>query len=230
MASPTTTMTPPVAPVRTPRRRSKPADRGLDRGFRYVAVLSGILILAVLASVALFLVIEAAPALSNPDLGLRGPLDPRGRQPLVGRRSPHLRHRPGGHRLAGHRSAGGGRDRAVHLALRAAADGVGARLRRGPARGHPVRGVRGSGECWCWRPRCSRSGSSWWTTWAGSRSSRGDDHGNASNPPRVLMTTAIVLAVMILPIITAVSRERSSCRPRGCTRRPPWPSAPRAGS
>ena len=35
----------------------------------------------------------------------------------------------------------------------------------------------------------------------------GDAHGNASNPPRVLMTTAIVLAVMILPIITAVSRE-----------------------
>jgi phosphate transport system permease protein len=35
----------------------------------------------------------------------------------------------------------------------------------------------------------------------------GDANGNASNPPRVLMTTAIVLAVMILPIITAVSRE-----------------------
>ena len=35
----------------------------------------------------------------------------------------------------------------------------------------------------------------------------GDDHGNASNPPRVLMTTSLVLAVMILPIITAVSRE-----------------------
>jgi phosphate transport system permease protein len=35
----------------------------------------------------------------------------------------------------------------------------------------------------------------------------GDANGDASNPPRVLMTTAIVLAVMILPIITAVSRE-----------------------
>jgi phosphate transport system permease protein len=35
----------------------------------------------------------------------------------------------------------------------------------------------------------------------------GDSNGNASNPPRVLLTVALVLAVMILPIITAVSRE-----------------------
>ncbi len=35
----------------------------------------------------------------------------------------------------------------------------------------------------------------------------GDTNGQASNPPRVLMTASIVLAVMILPIITAISRE-----------------------
>lgn len=35
----------------------------------------------------------------------------------------------------------------------------------------------------------------------------GDSNGLASNPPRVLMTAALVLAVMILPIITAISRE-----------------------
>lgn len=35
----------------------------------------------------------------------------------------------------------------------------------------------------------------------------GDSNGQASSPPRVLMTASLVLAVMILPIITAVCRE-----------------------
>ncbi|MCL2850680.1 MAG: phosphate ABC transporter permease subunit PstC, partial [Micrococcales bacterium] len=35
----------------------------------------------------------------------------------------------------------------------------------------------------------------------------GDSNGHASDPPRVLMTASLVLAVMVLPIITAVCRE-----------------------
>lgn len=42
------------------------ADRGLDRGFRWTATGAGALILAVLAAVAVFLVIKAWPALSTP--------------------------------------------------------------------------------------------------------------------------------------------------------------------
>ena len=52
--------------------------------------------------------------------------------------------------------------------------------------------------------------------------------GPASNTGRTILTAGIVLAIMILPIITAIS-VRSSPRPRGSTRRPRWHSAPPAG-
>ena len=48
--------------------------------------------------------------------------------------------------------------------------------------------------------------------------------GPASSSGRTIMTAAMVLAVMILPIITAISRAKSSSRPHGCTRRRRWPS------
>ncbi len=47
-------------------------------------------------------------------------------------------------------------------------------------------------------------------------------------PARSLMTVGILLAIMILPIITSVTRESSSRPPRP-TRKPPWPWAPPAG-
>lgn len=50
----------------------------------------------------------------------------------------------------------------------------------------------------------------------------------ASRTGRTLLTASIVLAVMILPIITSVSREVFLQTP-ACTRRPPWPSARRSG-
>ena len=52
--------------------------------------------------------------------------------------------------------------------------------------------------------------------------------GPASVTGRAMFVAALVLAVMILPIVSAVAREVFAQTPRGW-RRPPWPSAPRAG-
>ncbi len=52
--------------------------------------------------------------------------------------------------------------------------------------------------------------------------------GPASATGRTMLTAGLVLAIMILPIISAISREVSP-RPRPCTARPRWPSAPPAG-
>ena len=52
--------------------------------------------------------------------------------------------------------------------------------------------------------------------------------GVVSGTGKTVLTVAIVLAVMVLPIMTAVCRG-SSCRRPGCTRRPHSPSAPPAG-
>jgi phosphate transport system permease protein len=61
----TTTETTPAAPPRQrARRRSGDTERGLSRVFRWVATGAGILILATLAAVALFLLIQALPALT----------------------------------------------------------------------------------------------------------------------------------------------------------------------
>jgi phosphate transport system permease protein len=55
-----TTTQPPAAPTATARRR-KHTDRGADRGFRYLAVGAGVLILLVLAAGATFLVVQGMP-------------------------------------------------------------------------------------------------------------------------------------------------------------------------
>ena len=206
MASPTTAMTPPVTPVRTPRRRSRPADRGLDRSFRYVAVGSGMLILAVLASVAIFLVIEAMPALTHPDLASEIPWIPKDGNlwsvvgPLIF-----------GTILAAIVSLVVAVPIAVGIALfishyapRRMANALGYVVDLLAAIPSVVFGLWGVMVLApkvqpVWQFLVDYLG--WIPLFAG------DAHGNASNPPRVLMTTSIVLAVMILPIITAVSRE-----------------------
>ena len=52
--------------------------------------------------------------------------------------------------------------------------------------------------------------------------------GPAANPSRTVATVSVVLAVMILPIITSMSRD-ISCRPLAFRKRRLWPSAPRSG-
>ncbi|MBO9552994.1 phosphate ABC transporter permease subunit PstC [Cellulomonas sp.] len=199
-------MTPPVTPVRTPRRRSRPADRGLDRSFRYVAVGSGMLILATLASVAIFLIIEAMPALTHPDLASEIPWIPKDGTlwsvvgPLIF-----------GTILAAIVSLVVAVPIAVGIALfishyapRRMANALGYVVDLLAAIPSVVFGLWGVMVLApkvqpVWQFLVDYLG--WIPLFAG------DAHGNASNPPRVLMTTSIVLAVMILPIITAVSRE-----------------------
>ncbi|QAY63654.1 phosphate ABC transporter permease subunit PstC [Xylanimonas allomyrinae] len=59
----TTTASPPLARGGT-RRRRRGTERGLDRGFRWISTGSGVLLLVVLAAVAVFLVQQAMPALT----------------------------------------------------------------------------------------------------------------------------------------------------------------------
>jgi len=61
----TTTVSPPPQRVPgRPRRRRRTTDRGFNRAFRWIAVGAGVLILAVLAAVAVFLLQQAWPALT----------------------------------------------------------------------------------------------------------------------------------------------------------------------
>ncbi len=63
--SPQAPATGPGTPVRAGRRRARGReDRGASRAFRWVSTLSGVLILVVLAAVAAFLVLRALPALT----------------------------------------------------------------------------------------------------------------------------------------------------------------------
>ncbi|MFI2103017.1 phosphate ABC transporter permease subunit PstC [Isoptericola sp. NPDC019693] len=64
----TTTARP--APARSARRRRRTTDRGFNRAFRWISVGAGALILAVLAAVALFLLWQAWPALTASDAEL----------------------------------------------------------------------------------------------------------------------------------------------------------------
>ena len=52
--------------------------------------------------------------------------------------------------------------------------------------------------------------------------------GPASNTGRTILTASIVLAIMVLPIVTSISREIFNQTPR-CTRKPPSRSVPPAG-
>ena len=153
-----------------------------------------------LAAVAVFLIVQSIPALvADP----RGASDPRRR--ASGPTSARSSSAPSGPRPS--RSSWpcpiSHRHRALHLALRAAPPRPGPRLHHRPARRRAVGRVRPLGHRACSPPPCSRSTPGSPRTSAGSRSSPARSRAPAarSSPPR------IVLAVMVLPIITAICRE-----------------------
>lgn len=193
--------------VSTIRKRPKNTDRGLDRGFRYVATTSGVLILLVLAAVASFLVYQAWPAIvAGDEISEYVSWIPEGKTvwavigPLIF-----------GTILASGVALALAVPVAVGIALfishyapRRLAAGLGYVVDLLAAIPSVVYGLWGVMVVapllqpffdllvrWF----------GWFPLFAG------DSNGNASDPPRVLMTASLVLAVMILPIITAVSRE-----------------------
>ncbi|MCG2801857.1 MAG: phosphate ABC transporter permease subunit PstC [Cellulomonas sp.] len=207
MASPTLTPTPVPATEPAPSGRARQTDRGLDRGFRYLAVAAGLVILLVLAAVAAFLVIRALPALRagtaiSQDVGwiAEG-------QTLWSVMGPLIF----GTVLAALAALAMAVPVAIGIALfishyapRRLANGLGYLVDLLAAIPSVVYGLWGVmvlapvlQPVWDFLVR--------WLGWIPLFA--GDSNGNASNPPRVLLTAALVLAVMILPIITAVSRE-----------------------
>ncbi|HEY0118590.1 MAG TPA: phosphate ABC transporter permease subunit PstC [Cellulomonas sp.] len=200
------TAAPTPAKAAPPARRRKHTDRGFDRGFRWLSVAAGVLILVVLAAVAAFLVIQGLPAIRAHDLASQVTWIPRGGNlwslvgPLVF-----------GTVLAAVVSLVIAVPVSVGIALfishyapRRLANVLGYVIDLLAAIPSVVFGlwgvlvfaphVRG-----VWQFLVRWLG--WFPLFAG------DSQGNASNPPRVLLTASVVLAVMILPIITAVSRE-----------------------
>ena len=189
----TTSTAPPPAGM-----SDKPVRQPGDRIFADLARGAGVLILIVLAGVA------AVPG---------RPGDPRlhrvhGRS--AGRREPRVLHRPADLRHAAvldhradHRRAARGGGRAVHHALRAAAAGPVAQLRRRPARRGAVDRLRPLGARSRWRPpRCGLA------DWLNQQPRLAAVLRRAGvGTGRTMLVVGITLAVMILPIITAVSRE-----------------------
>ncbi|MCL2091949.1 MAG: phosphate ABC transporter permease subunit PstC [Micrococcales bacterium] len=183
------------------------SGRGLDRGFRYLAVTSGVLIVMVLAAVAIFLVVQAWPALRagrsvSDEVGWipdgSSVLEAVG--PLVF-----------GTVLAALVALAVAVPVAIGIALfishyapRRLASALGYLVDLLAAIPSVVYGLWGVMVL----APLLHPVFSWLVRWLGwIPLFAGDSAGNASNPPRVLMTASLVLAVMILPIITAVCRE-----------------------
>ena len=177
----------------------------MDRGFRYLAVSSGVLILLVLAAVATFLVWEGMPALTHPDISSVISWVPAGSTlwtlvgPLVF-----------GTILAALVALAIAVPISVGIALfishyapRRLANALGYVVDLLAAIPSVVFGL------WGVLVLAPRVQPLWQllVDWLGWIPLFAGDAGHASNPPRVLLTTAVVLAVMILPIITAVCRE-----------------------
>jgi phosphate transport system permease protein len=197
-----------VSPTRTApsARRRKHTDRGMDRGFRYLSVAAGALILLVLAAVAVFLIWEGLPAMRRQNISsVVGWVPPGGNLwsvigPLVF-----------GTVLASLVALAMAVPVSIGIALfishyapRRLANGLGYVVDLLAAIPSVIYGLWGVlvfaphvKPVWQFLVRYL----GWFPLFAG------DEHGNASNPPRVLLTVSIVLAVMILPIITAVTRE-----------------------
>lgn len=181
--------------------------RGMDRGFRWLSVASGVLILVVLAAVAAFLVMRAVPALKQGStISTVVSWVPEGQTlwtvigPLIF-----------GTVLAALVSVALAVPVSIGIALfishyapRRLANVLGYLVDLLAAIPSVVFGLWGVmvfapvvQPVWSFLVRVL----GWIPLFAG------DQNGRASDPPRVLMTVAVVLAVMILPIITAVSRE-----------------------
>ncbi len=198
-------------PATTTGRRS---GRGLDRGFRYLAVTSGILVVVVLAAVAVFLVVRAWPALrAGSSISDEVGWIPDGSSvleavgPLVF-----------GTVLAAIVALAVAVPVAIGIALfishyapRRLASALGYLVDLLAAIPSVVYGLWGVTVL----APVLHPVFSWMVRWLGwIPLFAGDSAGNASDPPRVLMTASLVLAVMILPIITAVCREVFLTTPR----------------
>ncbi|MFI2705039.1 phosphate ABC transporter permease subunit PstC [Cellulosimicrobium composti] len=187
-----------------PRRRARTTDRGLNRVFRWTATGAGGLILGVLAAVAIFLVLRAWPALTagGDVLGEEVAWFPEGAS-LVSFVGPLVF----GTLLAAALSLVLATPVAMGIALfishyapRRLASTLGYVVDLLAAIPSVVYGLWGSlvlppvvVPVWSWLADTL----GWFPLFAGPASPTG----------RVLLTVALVLAVMILPIITAVSRE-----------------------
>lgn len=195
-----------VARSTAPSRRRKHTDRGFDRGFRYLTVAAGWLILVVLAAVAVFLVWQGLPAMRQKNISSVVGWVPAGGTlwtvigPLIF-----------GTVLVSVVSLVIAVPVSIGIALfishyapRRLANGLGYVVDLLAAIPSVIYGLWGVlvfaphvRPVWQFLVR--------WLGWIPLFA--GDANGNASTPPRVLLTVAIVLAVMILPIITAVTRE-----------------------
>ncbi|WP_081861711.1 phosphate ABC transporter permease subunit PstC [Cellulomonas sp. HZM] len=209
-----TTQTPPVSiaggpepqgPGRALRRsRARAADRGASRAFRWLATGAGALILVTLAAVAVFLVIKAWPALSTPSSELVKQVNLlRGSSSLLDYVGPMIF----GTILAAALALLMAVPVAIGIALfishyapRRLASGLGYVIDLLAAVPSVVYGLWGAlvlaplvQPVWAWLG----THVGWFPLFAGT----------VSPTARVLLTVGIVLAVMILPIITAVSRE-----------------------
>jgi phosphate transport system permease protein len=190
------------------------SSRGLDRGFRHLATGSGILIVLVLTAVAVFLVVQAWPALRAGDQ-ISGEGTPAAeRVGWIPAGSSVLE-------VVGPLVFGTVLAALVALAI-AVPVAIGIALfishyaprRLATALGYVVdllaaipSVVYGLWGVMVLAPMLHPV-FSWMVRWLGwIPLFAPDSRGNASDPPRVLMTAALVLAVMILPIITAVCRE-----------------------
>ncbi|WP_166850671.1 phosphate ABC transporter permease subunit PstC [Isoptericola sp. BMS4] len=201
----TTTVSPPspsAAGRRKTRRRT--TDRGFNRVFRWIAVGAGVLILAVLAAVALFLLQQAWPALTagSDELAAAVPRFPEGTS-FLGFVGPLVF----GTLLAAALALGLATPVAMGIALfishyapRRLAQVLGYLvdlLAAVPSVIYGLWGISVLGPAalplWEWLNRYL----GWFPLFAG----------DVSSASRAMATVAVVLAVMILPIITAVSRE-----------------------
>lgn len=199
----------------SPARSARPApanlisgkDRGADRNFRYVAVGSGIFILVVLAAVAIFLIVQAWPALRTGTAILQSQVAWLASFSLAAA----VLRLIFGTVLAAIVSLVIAVPISVGIALfishyapRKLAQALGYLVDLLAAIPSVVYGLWGTLVL---APVLHPIYSflvhylGWIPLFAG------DNNGEASNPPRVLMTASLVLAVMILPIITAVTRE-----------------------
>ncbi len=186
------------------------AVRPGDRIFRGLSVGASASVLVIMAAIAAFLIYQAIPALREERRQLlhRDQVVP-GRRPWP---AGDLRHRRAGRRHAGlqhhrddHRGAGRDRHRALHQLLRAAAAGEAARATSSTCSPPCPRSSSACGASPSSRPP-GRPGAL-----AGPAGSAGPacshyrpdaDPGNQS-----LFTAGLVLAIMILPIISAITRE-----------------------
>ena len=188
-------LTPPAAP--------RPPQRPGDRVFSASAKYAGVLILAVLAAVAVFLVVQGWPAIATSSDVLSSKVSWLGGHSLIGYVGPLVF----GTILAALIALVIATPIAIgvalfisHYAPRRVASGLGYVIDLLAAIPSVVYGLWGA--LWL-MPRIFPF-TEWLTTYFGWIPLF---EGPAANPARTILTAGIVLAVMILPIITAVSRE-----------------------